>query len=81
MRFDIDCKEMARLISDSQDSPMPPAERTRMRMHLVLCEACRNVDDQMGFLRRTMRQLGREQTQHPAVPGTRRTQQPDQTGE
>ena len=64
MRIDIDCKQMARLISDSLDSAMPPAERTRMRLHLVMCETCRNVDEQMGFLRRTMQQLGREQTLH-----------------
>jgi hypothetical protein len=65
MRIDIDCKQMARLISDSLDRPMPPAERTRMRLHMVLCETCRNVDEQMGFLRRTMQQLGREQALEP----------------
>ena len=61
MRFDIDCKDMARLLSDGLDANLPPAQRTRMRLHLVMCENCRDVNDQMGFLRRTMRQLGREE--------------------
>lgn len=56
----LDCKTVSRLISDGQDARLPGPERARMRLHLVLCEACRNVNEQMGFLRRAMRQLGRE---------------------
>jgi predicted anti-sigma-YlaC factor YlaD len=54
---DLDCKAVSRLISAGQDADLPPRERTRLRLHLVLCEACRNVDDQIGFIRRAMRQL------------------------
>lgn len=61
MRIDIDCKEMTRLISDGLDTDLPLAKSARMRLHLVMCENCRDVTDQMGFLRRTMRQLGREE--------------------
>ena len=81
MRINIDCKQMARLISDSLDSAMPPAERTRMRLHLVMCETCRNVDEQMGFLRRTMHQLGREQVSQPGPSPNNRSSLPDQTRE
>jgi predicted anti-sigma-YlaC factor YlaD len=61
MKVMLDCKEVSRLISDGQDQDMPPAERARMRLHFVMCQTCRNVDEQMGFLRRAMRQLGREE--------------------
>ena len=57
MKLQIDCKEMSRLISEGQDQTLPPAERARMRLHFVICDTCRNVDEQFGFLRRAMRQL------------------------
>jgi hypothetical protein len=32
-----------------------------MRLHLVMCRTCRNVDEQMDFIRRAMRRLGSEE--------------------
>ena len=61
MKLQLDCKEMSRLISEGQDLTLPPAERARMRLHFVICETCRNVDEQFGFLRRAMRRLGEHQ--------------------
>jgi len=61
MKINLDCKEMARLISDGQDRDLPDGERARMRLHLVICQACRNVDEQMSFLRHAMRRLGRDE--------------------
>ena len=58
MKLGINCKDMSRLISEGQDLSLPPAERARMRLHFVICETCRNINDQFGFLRRAMRQLG-----------------------
>ena len=60
MKINLDCKEMARLISEGQDRDLPEAERARMRLHFVICENCRNVDEQMSFLRNAMRRLGRD---------------------
>jgi len=57
MKLDLDCKEVSRLISDGQDQQMDAAKRARMRLHFVLCATCRNVDEQMSFLRRAMREL------------------------
>ena len=61
MKMDIDCREVSRLISDGEDEKLPPADRSRLRLHFVICETCRNVSEQMQFLRRAMRQLGREE--------------------
>ena len=54
------CKEVSRLLSDGRDGELPAAQRARLRLHLALCEACRNVEQQMSFLRRAMRGLGRD---------------------
>lgn len=60
MKLQLDCKEVSRLISEGLDTGLAPAERARMRLHLVLCETCRTVDEQMQFLRRAMRELGKD---------------------
>lgn len=57
MKDDIDCKEVSRLISASLDETLPTADRARLRLHFVICETCRHVDDQMKFLRRAMKML------------------------
>ena len=46
VKLELDCKEMSRLISEAQDLTLPPAERARMRRHFVICETCRNVNEQ-----------------------------------
>ncbi len=61
MKINIDCREVSRLISDGLDEQLPPADRARMRLHFVMCQNCRNADEQMRFLRRAMQQLGQEQ--------------------
>lgn len=57
----LDCQSVSRLISSGQDQKLPAPERARMRLHFVLCESCRTVDEQMAFLRRAMRQMGQEE--------------------
>ncbi len=64
MTTELSCKEVARLISDGLDTELPPSERARMRLHVVLCEACRNVNDQFTFLRRVTRRLGQHEREH-----------------
>ena len=66
----MDCKQMVRLISDALDTELTHAERARVRLHLFMCDNCRDVNDQMGFLRRTMQQIGREEL----APGLRKHQ-------
>ncbi len=66
MTAKLDCKEVSRLISQGQDQELDGAARARMRLHFVVCQACRNVDEQMQFIRRAMRKLGSEDP--PAPP-------------
>jgi predicted anti-sigma-YlaC factor YlaD len=65
MKLMLDCRALARLLSHSQDDALPLAMRTRMRLHLVTCQACRNVDEQMRFVRTAMHEL---QTNPPGDP-------------
>ena len=53
----LNCHDVSRLISSGQDEELPPRERAQLRLHFVICETCRNVDEQMGFLRRAMKRL------------------------
>ena len=61
MKIELDCKEVSRLISDAQEDRLSPGDRAQMRLHFVICDACRNVDEQMGFLRRAMQRLGQDE--------------------
>ena len=51
------CKEVHRLVSEGLDRDLSIIERLRMRMHLVVCDACTNFNGQMALIRRAMRQL------------------------
>ncbi len=51
------CREVHRLVSEGMDRDLTLVERTRMRVHLVVCEACTRFNGQMGLLRRAMRQM------------------------
>jgi hypothetical protein len=68
MKMDLDCKEVSRLISEGMDQSLPAPERARMRLHFVICQTCRNVDEQMQFIRRAMRQLGQDEVPEPPEP-------------
>jgi predicted anti-sigma-YlaC factor YlaD len=65
MKLNIDCKDVSRLISNAQDQNLPSAELAQLRLHLVICETCRNVDEQMQFIRRAMKKLADEVTRSP----------------
>ena len=57
MGINLSCKEVHRLASEQYDRPLGPWERSRMRLHLVMCHACRNFSGQMAMIRGAMRQL------------------------
>lgn len=57
MKLTLDCRALARLLSQSQEDAPPLVSRARMRLHLMTCQRCRSVDEQMRFIRTAMRQL------------------------
>ena len=60
MKIQLDCKEVSRLISEGQDQDLPTGDRVRVRLHFVICQTCRNFDEQMQFIRRAMRKMGED---------------------
>jgi putative zinc finger protein len=53
----INCKEASRLISQSMDERLSFGQRLRLRLHLLLCDACRNFKSNMQLLRRGVARL------------------------
>ena len=72
MKLMLDCRALAKLLSKSQEGAPPPAIRARMRLHLMSCKACRNVDEQMRFVRKAMQAVRvNSPTDLPAADRTR----------
>lgn len=76
MKINLNCQDVSRLLSDGQDRLLPSADRARLRLHLVMCQACRNVDEQMQFLRVALRSLGQHDLEGPR-PEVKPAQKPD----
>ncbi len=53
----LSCKETARLLSQGEDRKLAFGERVALRVHLAICDGCRNVNRQFKFLRRAMQVL------------------------
>lgn len=47
----LNCKEVTRLLSESQDRKLAVTEKMQLEMHLAICKGCRNFKSQMAFLR------------------------------
>lgn len=56
----LSCRESARLLSQGQDRRLAFGERVALRVHLVICRRCRNVDAQFRFLRQAVDRLARD---------------------
>jgi hypothetical protein len=50
----ITCQHASRLLSQQQDEPLPFAKRVRLRLHLLVCDACTNVSRHFAALRLAM---------------------------
>lgn len=51
------CKDASRLISESQERPLGLRERWGLRLHLWMCDACRNFLRQVASMRQALREL------------------------
>ena len=49
------CREVHRLVSEGMDRDLSLVEHTRMRLHLMVCDACTRFNGQMALLRKAMR--------------------------
>jgi hypothetical protein len=49
------CREVHLLVIEGQDRKLGFSERFGMRLHLLMCAACRRFEAQMGLLRQALR--------------------------
>ena len=56
----LSCKETTRLLSQGEDRKLAFGERVALRLHLVICNGCRNVNAQFKFLRTAVKSLSRD---------------------
>jgi Putative zinc-finger len=54
----ITCQHASRLLSQREDEPLPWGKRVRLRLHLMICDACTNVSRQFAALRLAMQRIG-----------------------
>ncbi len=61
----LSCHEVTRLVSESRERKLALSEQMSLKMHLVMCKACRQFGNQLGFLHDTMRAyaLGKDKEQ------------------
>jgi predicted anti-sigma-YlaC factor YlaD len=45
------CKQMTYLMSQQLDRELSARERMALRLHVMMCSGCRNLEDNMAFLR------------------------------
>jgi hypothetical protein len=60
------CDESTRLVSESLDRSLRPAERWAVRLHAISCRSCRRYRKQLAFLRSAIARLGRGDTEAAA---------------
>lgn len=59
----LSCKDVSRLLSESQDRRLSVSERLKLEMHLAMCRGCSNFRKQMDFLRDACRRYVKETPQ------------------
>lgn len=61
------CREVTRLYSEAQDRRLTLAERASLKLHVMICEGCRNFGHQMLDLRRFARGYARGENESDTV--------------
>lgn len=56
----LSCKETSRLLSQGEDRKLGFGERVALRVHLAICNGCRNVNAQFKFLRLAVKSLSQD---------------------
>ena len=54
------CKDISLLVSAGLDRSLTAGERLRMRLHLLVCKHCTNVERQLTAIRAFMKRLARQ---------------------
>jgi putative zinc finger protein len=63
----LSCKETTRLLSQGEDRRLGLGERIALRLHLAICDGCRNVAAQLRFLRSAVKSLSRDEDRNERI--------------
>lgn len=55
----LSCKQASRLVSQSLDRRLNWRERLSLKLHLAICDACRQFSRQIGWMRTALRHFAR----------------------
>lgn len=69
------CKQASQLVSNALDRPLTWSERLQLKLHLLICNACRRFNQQLQLLR-TVLQRTRNQIENDSsiqLPSEART--------
>ena len=50
----LSCHQATRLASDAQERPLTYKEKISLKIHTMMCTGCRNFENSIGTLRKTM---------------------------
>jgi hypothetical protein len=53
----ISCQHASKLLSLREDEVLPFGKRLRLRLHLMICDACTNVSHQFAAVRMALRAI------------------------
>jgi predicted anti-sigma-YlaC factor YlaD len=53
------CREASALLSRAQDARIGALARARVRLHLLVCDACRNFERNLAIVREAIRRYAR----------------------
>ena len=56
------CKQTHQLVSEGLDRRLTLAERTKMKLHMSICDSCTNFNGQMQLLRKAMHDYPKAET-------------------
>ena len=51
------CRHVHRLVIEGQDRELRWSERVTVRVHMMMCTACRHFENQMDFMREALRRF------------------------
>lgn len=57
MKLPENCREYAALISSGEDRQLSAAERTAIRVHLLICDGCTAWNHQVSIMRDAMKRF------------------------
>ncbi|WP_210545802.1 zf-HC2 domain-containing protein [Rhodoferax sp. PAMC 29310] len=51
----LNCQEVSRLVSESQERKLSVVEKMSLNLHLMMCDRCKNFSLQVPFLSKAMK--------------------------